>query len=526
VLGKGRDRKHPPDALLHAYVAGQVDPAQRAVISSHLETCESCRRAKARVEAIAGLFHEMQPADLDEMRWRRISQGVMSRLEHEARERRHGSWADVILRSGIAGSRTRLAALGAAVLAVIALAVWIVPRSISTPSQEAPESDRTIARERGVSTIATGQTPLAITLPSGVSLRLSSNARMLARSTVPPQIALDLEFGTLELAEFEPPRHEETITVRTPAFIATARRSEFTVGYEADRFFVSVRRGEATVEGDSLPKPRVVQASETLVLLREGATWKARDAQAAAEESAPTIPSTIAQRIERERTLLAKARAAEGGKEARPVKPESVEPAPTPFEESVHSSYEGDTRVQVEKPPEDPISKKWLEASAAYYTSHDDARAVALANDIIAEGGNRAEVGLAQGLLCEAYLTLKQPERAVAACKARIAAETDPESARMLHYQLGTIYRTQLHDCRAAIDHYSASMVFGRATTLDDESLVWRAHCALSLGDVDGAKRDIVLLERHSALLARPAELVELKKRLGALVSQKKSGEK
>ena len=45
-----------------------------------------------------------------------------------------------------------------------------------------------------------------------------------------------------------------------------------------------------------------------------------------------------------------------------------------------------------------------------------------------------------------------------------------------------------------ALEHYRASMVFGRRSTLDSGALVWHAHCSLELGDVSAAKRDIFLL--------------------------------
>jgi hypothetical protein len=505
-LGKHAQHEHPADALLHAFVAGEVDPAQRAAISQHLESCAQCREAKARVEAVTGLFPKMQPLDLDEMRWRRISQGVMSHLENEGLQHRHWSIANAFFRPG-------WAALGVAALVAIVVVVWIAPRSISVLSPAAKVEKK---REGGVSTIVTGQTALALTLPPGVSLRLSPNARVVARSTVPPQIALDLDFGTLEIVEPETAPPNEAITIRTPDFITTAQRSDFTIGFESDRFFVRVRRGEATVEGDALEKAKTVRAKDALVLAREGSTWR--------EEAKPTAevvpPARLPPSIERRRAAgLVKPKVHE---EETPPPPVSMKSQP-PADENVHSSYEGVTKVEVEAPPEDVIAKKWHDASFAYYKKNDVRRAVALANDIVAGGGEREEVLLALDLLCEAHLHLQQPKRALEACEARLERETDPEAIRAANYRIANIERQQLHDCRGAMDHYSKAMVFGRNSLLDNDALVWRASCALDLGDLDAAKRDIALLDARSALLARPGELAELKDRLAALSAKQKT---
>src|SRR5689334_22183502 len=84
-LGDRSARRHPPDALLHAYVAGELDPANRSAIASHLDACDRCRAAERKVGALRGLIASAPPPGIDELRWRRIAQNVMTQLEDDAR---------------------------------------------------------------------------------------------------------------------------------------------------------------------------------------------------------------------------------------------------------------------------------------------------------------------------------------------------------------------------------------------------------------------------------------------------------
>lgn len=59
-------KAHPTDAMLHAYVAGELNSASALVVSTHLDMCPHCRRmANAVEEELACEFESAPAAQLD-----------------------------------------------------------------------------------------------------------------------------------------------------------------------------------------------------------------------------------------------------------------------------------------------------------------------------------------------------------------------------------------------------------------------------------------------------------------------------
>jgi hypothetical protein len=84
------------------------------------------------------------------------------------------------------------------------------------------------------------------------------------------------------------------------------------------------------------------------------------------------------------------------------------------------------------------------------------------------------------------------------------------------------IYRTQLNDCKKALSEFEAVIVFGQGGLLNEQARLGRAACALELGDLDTAAREISILEARSAHLSLRSELSELKDRLVRKIAEKK----
>ena len=93
--GPRRD-PHFAEEALHPYVAGELDPACRAVMDQHLSVCVQCAHRLAHVRAIhSRLFKQLVPSEPDELSWHRLRERVRTQLEDEART--HGQTADINL---------------------------------------------------------------------------------------------------------------------------------------------------------------------------------------------------------------------------------------------------------------------------------------------------------------------------------------------------------------------------------------------------------------------------------------------
>lgn len=489
MLAKKSERRHPPEALLHQYAAGELDPANRSAISSHLEACPSCRAAEARIEGFRSLVADHPPPGFDDLKWKRISHGVMTQLEHEARTAQQGF-----------GHRARaqwtIAALAAA--AAVALLVWFAPRPAK---QRALPVEREALAERAP-TIMSGDRPFDVQLPPALQLHLSEGAKVLARSTVPENIELELQLGELDVRSLAPIDPKSPIKISTPEMLAIARSTDFSVGYRANESYVAVREGEVELQGPAFPEKTIVEKGERRVIQKTGGEASAHHQRIVKKLRAPLV--------------VQEKRAKQPAKIEEPAKvveaPKLEEQAKIIEEQPIRSSSEGVTSVQTIKPPEDPWTKKLREANEAY-SARDYKKALVLANEIAKDAKLRPEQIAAKEMLCDLYIATKDAARSITACTA-LLDDNNVDASRHIHYKLATIHRAQLGDCKTAIGHYTRSIVFGRQSMLDDEALLWRAHCELEIGDFSAASFDIAALEIRGAALARPEEVIVLKKRL------------
>jgi anti-sigma factor RsiW len=51
---------HPPERALNRYVSNEMGPRRKKVVTQHLETCHECRKAVARLHAIARTFRDWE----------------------------------------------------------------------------------------------------------------------------------------------------------------------------------------------------------------------------------------------------------------------------------------------------------------------------------------------------------------------------------------------------------------------------------------------------------------------------------
>lgn len=479
--------KHLPEASLHAYVAGEVDPPSQAAIKAHLSACEECQGRLGRVRVVQGLFRGMAPKEPDELAWRRIRERVRATLESDAAPD-SAHTIDLLM-----GRRWLPAALAA--VAAIAVVVVFLPHKQRGPAPAPPvvasapaAAPTTTEPNTEAQVITSGPAPLELTLASGASLKVAAQSKVVSEAPTGPKVSLTLESGALDVSLPHRPAEGESFEVHTPGFVATARSTDFSVGYRADEFSVEVREGEVDVEGPAVGAKKTVTEGERLAGSTRGRAPRAAEGKDKVTARAPS------------RTPSRPAPEAEG---------------PSPESHPIVSSSEGETTVVVEAVPLDPVAEAWRQASEAYYQHKDLDRAIERAL-VVQRAVGRPEARLAQQLLCDAYISKAQPVEAIDACRVLLQG-AGADEARTIHYTLGTIYRAQLKDCRRAIEHYNQAVVFGRATLLDDEVRLFRARCALEIGDLDLAWRDVTTLNGRAGRLARPAELEALKQRLNEI---------
>lgn len=439
----------------------------------------------------------MSPPEFDEVRWRWMGQRIRATLEEESRGRRRPSVATLL--GPRRPSFTLAAGAVAVVVAGVALLHGALPGGLRL-SSTIPDSRPSAGPAKGA---------LELRLDSGAELWMSPDAKVLARSPSWPNVDIELESGELDVRLPLLPGPEKSFTVRTPAYIAVARATDFSLGYRATDYFVTVREGEVEVRGGAFPPGTVVTAGQSRMVHVVAAT--SRSIPVAKEEKG----------VERGAGLEpASSEASAGVSASRRTRPSagSREDRGRAYRPSAVESREGETSVVVMGPKADPIADAWLRASAAYYEARDLEAAIQIASAIARDGGSRPEARLAEEMLCEAYIATHQPRRAVESCARLLQHAPDGEAARAIEHRLATIYRSQLSDCRSAVLHYGRAMVFGRRSMLDDEALLGRASCFLELGDLASARSDLAILESRKNALARPLAYVELRRKLDAIM--------
>lgn len=449
--------------VLHAYLADEVDPAERREIEAALERSEANRARLAEVRAMRGLLAEMAPAEPDDLAWQRMQRRVETALAEAP--------AGPSLPSPGLGKRIFVPAAVAAA-AVAATLMLLDPPEPDTP-QPRPEPKPQV--------MASGEAPLDVTLASGTELHLAPRSELIVRS---PALPADLVLETGELQVRAPVAAHAggpAVVVETPVYVAKAQSRDFSVGFTADRYFVEARQGSVAVEGDGFGGGTVVEAGQR------------RTVKAETKRRASRVETLL-------KASLEKARASRQPMKSAPV--------------SVRESSEGETSVQVVAPPADPVQRRWRAAAKAYYEGRDLDRAIHLAREVIRAAPERPEARMAEVLLCEALIATERGAEAAAACEARLARPNTDEEARQIHYLLATIHHRQLDDCAGAISHYGQAMVFGGTSLMDDRVRLFRATCALEVGRLDLAAADVTEVKKRRDRLPNPQDLDTLERRL------------
>lgn len=485
---------HIERAILHAYAAGDLDPARRSAVSAHVEACAACSADLTAIRGLLSALAECTPPNLDDLKWRRIEQAVGLDLEREARAKisrpQHRWWMP-----GISA-----AAAAAAVLLVLTL----LPREPTTPS-EPP-----IPRRAGttmVSAVESGATPFEVTLASGRTLELSGHARVEILEDSAEGARLHLQHGQLSVRA--PQRVAGArVDLEAPGFTVLADSRDFSVGFWASETFVRVRHGSVRVDGAAFGGSTIVEAGGSKIV---------RQTQAATVEGGPESGASsthvAAPRGSHAVSSGPPALAVPATPRARPLtRLASPSAAQTAARHAPEPS--ADTRVEVIAPVRDPIRDRFVQASRALYEDDDPIRAIELADLVVLRAGERPEARDALELLCQAHIAASQYERAATACTRLLELEPKTERARATHRRLGTLYGEHLSDCSRAVDHYTSAIVFGVTTMLDEGAVLGRARCYVELEKLDFAARDVDFLEQRGRRLARRAELDELKKAL------------
>ncbi len=509
MLSSSNQTRHVSRAQLHAFCRGEVDPAQRGVIQRHLDECTDCRERHRQVAGMAGFLMEMGgDRDLDDLRWRRIRDAVRAELEVDAGQT--GS-----LTADMAGRRWIVPALAASV--VVALMVWAAtPREgrVTTSAVDVDRNASTAADASGalaVQELVSGEGALTVTLASGARLVLDPHTQVRAATAGDGRrIELQLAVGAVRMRLPRRPPVAEAPVLSTPSFRLVALSEDFSAGYWADRYFIDVGSGRVRVQSDGLSDDLVVPAGQR----HEVKVGVDRLPLAPAPQPPPA--SGPIDGPEREPDD-------ESEPSVAPSVPKHRSQAPPPIAERPVSRSETGTVTVVEvERPANPVLDLWRRTTEAYYRDRDLERAANLAEQVIALGGTQTL--LARQLLCDARIGLAEGASALVACRALLPLARSEEERRNIHFTVGTIHRTLLNDCARAIEHYNRALVFGRQHLLDDEVRVFRAGCALEVGDIALAERDIGRLSARAGRLARREEVTRLQRALAAAKKRLREG--
>lgn len=455
---------HPEWETLHAFRAGEVDPAVRAVIDAHLATCEPCRAKLRQVSAVQSLLRKSEPPPLDDLAWHRLAKKIQLELEQRAAQDLPGPQRPLF------GWLVPIAVTGA----VLLLIVFSSPRNIrrSAPAVEAqpvPQEQR-IASPEPVAPNPRRALAARLAL-RGAALRLSEDARVSVVSVGDLGAEVELLAGELAI-EGEVVDGAPEVLIRTPTFTVRTRSPAFSVGLVGARAYVTVREGHAEIT-TALGAISRVEAGERREL-PDAAPPERPKAELAPIARAPAAPMAEA-----------------------PETSIEVVPPLVPLATS------------------DPIAEDWRAAQAANDRG-DRAEAAFLAERVVATGRDRAEAHAATELLCELHIALRQPDQAVSACLSALESQDSPERRQRIHQRLGAVLANQLGDCERAVTHFGQAIVFGRGTLLDQEGLLGRADCELRLGHFGAAERDLGILDQIAGPTTESAAYFDLKKRLEA----------
>jgi hypothetical protein len=196
-----------------------------------------------------------------------------------------------------------------------------------------------------------------------------------------------------------------------------------------------------------------------------------------------------------------------------PAAPEPSAPAPPEpaAQLTERSSTYGDLEVTTVEGPS-LLARRLEAAQRAFYVDDDPVRGAKLAGQARALAAEVEQERVVNEIECNAWIAAREFERALPACR-RLLAGTTGDRRRSIHFMLGSLYR-KTGDCVAAVGHYDQSILFGAPTLTGHEARQFRAECALRLGRLDAAERDVAYLELNPALVSRPRELARLREQL------------
>ncbi len=418
---------------------------------------------------------------MDELSWRRTRTRVRAQLQEDAH--RAPSTIDLVM-----GQRWGTAGLVAA--AAVALLVWFAPRPSSKPPVVATASSTPAMRR-----VLTQQAPVDLMLSTGIELQLGAQSRLDLEPSQGASPRLTLVRGVLKVHDLRPPAATRPIRVEASPYSFSASHADFVVTRLATGALLQVQRGEVTVVHGQDPPIRIRRGQRR--------TFPA-DAQVPTVEDVSAVPAPVPSPVSKPARMATSVSATE---------PAEVIPSGTlVVEPTTVGAQPAETQVEVEVSA-DPAAVLLHRATQAYFGVGDLRRTIQLANELRNTSPGAAQNRAALELLCNAYTSLKQAQDALRTCNALLQTSRSPAAQRVLHQQIAEIHRIQRGDCASAMKHYNQVLVFGRSTPLHDDARWRRAECAVQVGDLTLAERDLTQLEasptfrRTNAVKALRAEI-------------------
>lgn len=420
---------------LHAYAAGEVPEAASTAIKAHVESCSTCAEGLGRVRAMRALMGQMAPAPIDDLSWARLGRRIQAELRTPPSVR-----PQLELGRWIAPF---VVIAGTALATAVVVMAWP-----GTPSE---------TRVVPMNELVVGP-PRPALLPVDPEVAPSEASE----PSPSPLYDLDLE-GSRLVASGE----AFDVDLRGGLKLRLAPRSEVRVlSSTPEKVVLQVMRGKLDVAQVDVQGPHVELRAPGLKATARGARFTV-----ALVANAPAVLQVQAGDVH-----VARADAPRAATSPIPSSAAVVAASPSPAV------------------PEQP----WMAAQRAWHEGRYES-ALKTARAIVDAGTGGAETQRsALGMVCDAEVALDHVESAILACEAHLT-HVDGHEARLIRFRLAQIYRTRMNNCARAIQYYDRMVVVGSAAAIDRDALLGRAECALSLGDLDVAARDLGFLSKQSS---------------------------
>jgi ferric-dicitrate binding protein FerR (iron transport regulator) len=515
-MGFGRrTSRHVEREVLHAYSAGELDPAHRVVVERHLEACGRCSAALAEADALRAVLVASEPPPLDDLAWQRMQRRVRAELESRASS------------SAMRGRSARewLGAALASAAAAVALVVWFTPFTPSAPV--------------GGPRVGASDERLELVVGRGVVVRADRGARMRVVDVDPSAVRLALDEG--RIAVRMTPELDTALALEARGGVLEARGAMFTLSALGARAELDVGRGQVQLTQGGARRT-----------MHDGQLWgwsetgagpfaAARPGASAFESIEASDPGADAAAVRAPESSVSGDAPAARAPMADAVEPRSVDTALGPTRAAERASA-------TERPGSSPSARRSIRAPsgaasvvpgasrggqgapslavAASGPASLDARGVfEAAQQAFDEGEVTRALELARAvprdddlwaqraavLECRAAILVGEHGRAVEACERVLRGELEPVERRHAHLMLAQLHRTQLGDCGRALPHFDAASVRGENSLLQEEVLLGRCDCRIRVGNLDGATRDVAQLELRGNALTRPRMLEALR---------------